>query len=108
MAPCQSILRPPRAVASSRPTHITTRLARQRMCSSPALHDSSSWLVVNVCSRALVSGFTLVLTLVLVLAWKGWVLRFMAAPFAVVFVCMAVMFGYPLFSVHVQFSRSRI
>lgn len=92
----------------SRSTHITTRLARQRMCSSPALHDSSSWLVVNVCSRALVSWFTFVLTLVLVLAWKGWVLRFMAAPFAVVFVCMAVMFGCPLFPVHVQISRSRI
>lgn len=108
MQPRQEILRPPRAVASSRSTHITTRLARQRMCSSPALHDSSSWLVVKVCSRALVSGFTLVLTLVLVLAWKGWVLRFMAAPFGVVFVCLAAMFGVPLFPVHVQFFRGRI
>lgn len=106
MAPCHDILRPPRAVVSSRSTHITTRLARQRMCSSPALQDSSSWLVVNVCSRALVSGFTFVLTLVLVLLWKGWVARFIA-PFAVVFVCMAVMFGVPLFPVHVQLSRSR-
>jgi len=78
------------------------------MCSSPALHDSSSWLVVKVCSRALVSGFTLVLTLVLVLAWKGWVFRFMAAPFGVVFVCLAAMFGVPFFPVHVQFLRSRI
>lgn len=104
----QDILRPPRAVATSCSTHITTRLARQRMCSSPALHDSSSWLVVNVCSRALVSGFTLVLTLVLVLAWKGWVLKFMAAPFGVVFVCIAAMFGVPFFPVHVQFFRSRI
>ena len=103
----QDILRPPRADASSRSTHITTRLARQRMYSSPALHDSSSWLVVNVCSRALVSGFTLVLTLVLVLAWKGCVLRFMAAPFGVVFVCIAVMFGFPLFPVYVQNLRSR-
>lgn len=108
MAPRQDILRAPRVVANSRSTHITTRLARQRMCSSPALHDSSSWLVVNVCSRALVSGFTLVLTLVLVLAWKGWVLRCMAAPFGVVFVCMAAMFGVHLFPVHVQFFRSRI
>jgi len=108
MPPRQAILRPLRAVASSRSTHITTRLARQRMCSSPAIHDSSSWLVVNVCSRALVSGFTLVLTLVLVLVWKGWVLRFMAAPFGVVFVCMAAMFGVPFFPVHVQFFRSRI
>lgn len=108
MAPRQAIPRPPRTVTSSRSTHITTRLARQRMCSSPALHDSSNWLVVNVCSRALVSGFTLVLTLVLVLAWKGCVLRLMATPFGVVFVCMAAMFGYPLFPVHVQFFRSRI
>lgn len=108
MPPRQEILRSPRAVATSRSTHITTWLARQRMCSSPALHDNSSWLVVNVCSRALVSGFTLVLTLVLVLAWKGWVLRFMATPFGVVFVCMAAMFGVPLFPVHVQFFRSRI
>ncbi len=108
MAPRQDLSRPPRAVASSRSTHITTRLARQRMCSCPALHDNSSWLVVNVCSRALVSGFTLVLTLVLVLAWKGWVLRFMAAPFDVVFVCIAAMFGVPFFPVHVQFFRSRI
>ena len=99
---------PLRAVASSRSTHITTRLARQRMYSSPALQASSSWLVVNVCSRALVSGFTLVLTLVLVLAWKGCVLRFMAAPFGVLVVCMAAMFGFPLFPVHVQFFRSRI
>lgn len=106
MAPCHANLRPPRAVASSRSTHITTRLARQRMCSSPALQDSSSWLVVNVCSRAIVSGFTFVLTAVLVLLWKGWVARFMA-PFAVLFVCMAVMFGVPLFPVHVQFFRSR-
>lgn len=108
MPPRQDILRPPRAVSSSRSTHITTRLARQRMCSSPALHDSSSWLVVNVCSRALVSGLTLVLTLVLVLVWKGWVLRFMAAPFGVVFVCMAAMFGYPLFPVYIQKSENRI
>ncbi|WP_043780927.1 hypothetical protein [Delftia acidovorans] len=107
MALRQDSLRSPRAVASSRSPHITTRLDRQRMCSSPALHDSSSWLVVNVCSRALVSGFTLVLTLVLVLAWKGWVLRFMAAPFGVVFVCMAAMFGVPLFPVYVQNLRSR-
>ena len=98
---------PLRAVARSRSTHITTRLARQRMCSSPAIHDSSSWLVVNVCSRALVSGFTLVLTLVLVLAWKGCVLRFMAAPFGVLVVCMAAMFGFPLFPVYVQNLRSR-
>lgn len=108
MQPRQSLPRPPRAATSSRSTHITTRLARQRMCSSPALHDSSSWLVVNVCSRTLVSGFTLVLTLVLVLAWKGCVLRFMAAPFGVLVVCMAAMFGFPLFPVHVQFFRSRI
>lgn len=106
MASRQTILRLPRAVASSRSTHITTRLARHRMCSSPALQDSSSWLVVNVCSRALVSGFTFVLTAALVLLWKGWVARFMA-PFAVVFVCMAVMFGLPHFPVHVQLSRSR-
>lgn len=107
MPQSQAIRRPPRAVSSSRSTHITTRLARQRMCSSPALHDSSSWLVVNVCSRALVSGSTFVLTLVLVLAWKGWVLRFMAAPFVWVFVCMAAMLGFPLFPVYVQNLRSR-
>lgn len=95
-----------RSIRSALLTSSTNLLARQRMCSSPALHDSSSWLVVNVCSRALVSGFTFVLTLVLVLLWKGWVARFMA-PFAVVFVCMAVMFGVPLLPVHVQLSRSR-
>lgn len=99
---------PPRTDANSRSTHITTRLARQRMYSSPALQASSNWLVVNVCCRALVSGFTLVLALVRVLTWKGCVLRFMAASFGVLFVCMAAMFGVPLFPVHVQFFRSRI
>lgn len=85
---------------------ITKRLARQLMSSSPATQDSRSSLVIKTCSCSFVPGFTFVLMLVLVLAWNGCAVRFMAA-LGVVFVCMASMFVAPFFPVHVQLLRSR-
>lgn len=60
-----------RAIACRRSPLITTRLALQRICSSPAFHVICSSLVVKTCSRAFVSGLTFVLMEVLVLLWKG-------------------------------------
>lgn len=85
---------------------ITTRLALQRICSSPAIHDSCSSLVIKTRSCSFVAGFTFVLMLVLVLLWKGWVMVDMVS-LSLVFVCMAAMFGAPPLFVHVQITEIR-
>lgn len=60
-----------RTAVGRRSPFITTRLALQRICNSPAFHVICSSLVVKTCSRAFVSGLTFVLMEVLVLLWKG-------------------------------------
>lgn len=97
-----------RSIRSARLPASATQLERQRIRSSPHSQESSNWLVVSSCVSAPVCGSRFFETLVRTLEWKACVARFMAAPFGVVFVCMAAMFGVPLFPVHVQFFRSRI
>ncbi|KEH14054.1 hypothetical protein GY15_08980 [Delftia sp. 670] len=63
--------------------------------------------MVSSCVSAPVCGSRFFETLVRTLEWKECVARFMA-PFAVVFVCMAAMFGVPLFPVYIQKSENRI
>lgn len=102
-----SLLHPLRyAVRRLRSLPISTRLALQRMRSSPHSQDISNWLVFSCCFSSPVCGSRFFETAVRTLEWKGWFARFMA-PFALVFVCMASMFGLPLFPVHVQLLRSR-
>ena len=69
---------------------ITTRLALQQICSSPATQASVNWLVVSICSRALVSGLMFVLTAVRVLLWKGWLLASAGVGFGRVFMNRSV------------------
>jgi hypothetical protein len=97
-----------RPIRSGRLPSSATQLERHRIRNSPHSHESSSWLVVSSCVSAPVCGSRFFETLVRTLEWNACVARFMAAPFGVVFVCMAAMFGFPLFPVHVQFFRSRI
>ena len=97
-----------RPIRSARLPSSATQLERHRIRSSPHSQESSSWLVVSSCVSAPVCGSRFFETLVRTLEWKERVARFMATPFGVVFVCMAAMFGFPLFPVHVQFFRSRI
>lgn len=94
-----------RAIRCARSTPIATRTARQRICSSPATQVSVNWLVINVCLRAPVSGFTFVLTAVLVELWKGWPMARSVLVRCCVF--MAAMVGLPLFPVHVHFLENR-
>lgn len=97
-----------RPIRSGRLPSSATQLEQHRIRNSPHSQESSSWLVVSSCVSAPVCGSRFFETLVRTLEWNACVARFMAAPFGVVFVCMAAMFGVPFFPVHVQFFRSRI